>query len=1008
MLASGSSKFLVDGFPRKLDQLEEFEATVKPCDAVLVFNIPEEDAIARLVERGKTSGRADDNEEAIRARFDAFRQESRPVIDALASSGRVHEFESVASVEEVFAEVQQVMDMLDATATERVTAADLANAQEKATEVAAQPATEEGSELVVPQVAGSLPADLLIVFVLGGPGSGKGTQCDKIKGEYEVVHLSAGDLLREEVASGSGVGAACEALMREGQLVPVSVTLGLLRNAMIRSQGHAFLVDGFPRALDQAEAFERAIGAPASVLFFDCPREEMERRLLHRGLTSGRSDDNAATIIKRFTTFVEQSLPVKTKYEELGKCAVISAVASPDQVYVEVRANLESIHMPHKKGAELVVPQVAGSLPADLLIVFVLGGPGSGKGTQCDKIKGEYEVVHLSAGDLLREEVASGSGVGAACEALMREGQLVPVSVTLGLLRNAMIRSQGHAFLVDGFPRALDQAEAFERAIGAPASVLFFDCPREEMERRLLHRGLTSGRSDDNAATIIKRFTTFVEQSLPVKTKYEELGNGKGTQCDKIKGEYEVVHLSAGDLLREEVASGSAVGAACEAMMREGQLVPVSVTLGLLRNAMIQSQGHAFLVDGFPRALDQAEAFERAIGAPASVLFFDCPREEMERRLLHRGLTSGRSDDNAATIIKRFTTFVEQSLPVKTKYEELGKCAVISAVANPDQVYVKVKEVLERIHTPRKQASASQSASPTRCSLPVHPQQQVEEHVASISTLVVISGPSGVGKGTLISKLLTEYSNRFGFSVSHTTRAPRPGEENGVHYWFSSREEVDSEISKGMFLEHADVHGNVYGTTYAAVADVSRAGKICILDIDVQGASAVRSSAVGSKSKLLFIAPPSTSALEARLRGRGTETEDKIQTRLGNAEAEIQQSRQPGLFDAVITNGESLQDAYVTMLDTLEGLVPGTFTAPELADQHARALALRKPAPAPVTAKKVAGGGGALPVRQYMDQSVVPVLREALRALNEARPEDPLLYLADYLMAARAKSSAHA
>lgn len=178
-----------------------------------------------------------------------------------------------------------------------------------------------------------------------------------------------------------------------------------------------------------------------------------------------------------------------------------------------------------------------------------------------------------------------------------------------------------------------------------------------------------------------------------------------------------------------------------------------------------------------------------------------------------------------------------------------------------------------------------------------------------------------------------------------------------------------------------------------------------------QGASNVRSSAVGPKSKLLFIAPPSTSALEARLRGRGTETEDKIKIRLGNAEAEIQQSKKAGLFDAVITNGESLQDAYVSMLHTLETLVPGTFTAAELAEQDARAAAAgngssstAKPAAAAGT-KKAAGAGGSLPVRQYMDQSVVPVLREALRALNEARPEDPLLYLADYLMAARAKTA---
>lgn len=97
---------------------------------------------------------------------------------------------------------------------------------------------------------------------------------------------------------------------------------------------------------------------------------------------------------------------------------------------------------------ELVVPQIPGSLPDDVLIVFVLGGPGSGKGTQCDKIKAEFEVVHLSAGDLLREEVASGSAVGARCETMMKEGQLVPVSVTLGLLKNAMIQSKGHAFLV--------------------------------------------------------------------------------------------------------------------------------------------------------------------------------------------------------------------------------------------------------------------------------------------------------------------------------------------------------------------------------------------------------------------------------------------------------------------------------------------------------------------------------------------------------------------------------
>eukprot|EP00198_Chlamydomonas_reinhardtii_P000707 XP_001690042.1 ODA5-associated flagellar adenylate kinase [Chlamydomonas reinhardtii] len=617
-------------------------------------------------------------------------------------------------------------------------------------------APAQTEEIALPPVPGSLPADAQIVFVLGGPGSGKGTQCDKIKADYECVHLSAGDLLRAEVKSGSEVGLKCEALMKEGKLVPVAVTLNLLKRDMIASGGKFFLIDGFPRALDQAAQFENSIMPCKTVLFFDCPEEEMEKRLLKRGETSGRSDDNADTIRKRFRTFLEQSLPVKDHYLAQGKCHVISAVAAPDDVYGKVKVVLEGLHAPKKAGAaldamgapkkseDIALPPVPGSLPADAQIVFVLGGPGSGKGTQCDKIKADYECVHLSAGDLLRAEVKSGSEVGQKCEALMKEGKLVPVAVTLNLLKRDMIASGGKFFLIDGFPRALDQAEQFESSIMPCKTVLFFDCPEEEMEKRLLKRGETSGRSDDNADTIRKRFRTFLEQSLPVKDHYlaqgkchvisavpppKEVygkdialppvpgslpadaqivfvlggpGSGKGTQCDKIKADYECVHLSAGDLLRAEVKSGSEVGQKCEALMKEGKLVPVAVTLNLLKRDMIASGGKFFLIDGFPRALDQAEQFESSIMPCKTVLFFDCPEEEMEKRLLKRGETSGRSDDNADTIRKRFHTFLEQSLPVKDHYLTQGKCHVISAVAAPDDVYGKVKVALEGLSVVKK------------------------------------------------------------------------------------------------------------------------------------------------------------------------------------------------------------------------------------------------------------------------------------------------------------------
>ena len=108
---------------------------------------------------------------------------------------------------------------------------------------------------------------------------------------------------------------------------------------------------------------------------------------------------------------------------------------------------------------------IQDDLPSDVKIVFVLGGPGSGKGTQCAKVVEQYGFKHLSAGDLLRDEVKSGSAVGKQCEAIMKEGKLVPMEVIIGLLRAAMVKSGAKEFLIDGFPRAMDQAVRFEEMI---------------------------------------------------------------------------------------------------------------------------------------------------------------------------------------------------------------------------------------------------------------------------------------------------------------------------------------------------------------------------------------------------------------------------------------------------------------------------------------------------------------------------------------------------------------
>lgn len=189
-----------------------------------------------------------------------------------------------------------------------------------------------------------------VVFFLGGPGSGKGTQSENLVKFYKFHHLSAGDLLREEQdRSGSQYGQMIKDYIKDGKIVPMEVTVELLKNAMRRqlesekdSQGPTrFLIDGFPRKMDQAVFFEQTVCPSSFTLFLDCPEDVMEKRLLNRGLTSGRSDDNAESIKKRFRTFVETSMPVVDHFSSEGKVVKISAVGSPENVWQEVKQGVE-------------------------------------------------------------------------------------------------------------------------------------------------------------------------------------------------------------------------------------------------------------------------------------------------------------------------------------------------------------------------------------------------------------------------------------------------------------------------------------------------------------------------------------------------------------------------------------------------------------------------------------------------------------------------------------------
>ena len=186
-----------------------------------------------------------------------------------------------------------------------------------------------------------------VVFVLGGPGAGKGTMCELAESQLGWKHLSMGDLLRAERESGGSAAATIDEYITAGKLVPNEITVTLLKDAMekiTRTTGkNNFLLDGFPRSISNLDAWNEIFGHDAELpkmLYLECPYEELEKRILGRAKFSGRSDDNIESIKLRFDTFKEETLPIVELFRNKQKCVEIDTSVDRQAVYKLVRQHL--------------------------------------------------------------------------------------------------------------------------------------------------------------------------------------------------------------------------------------------------------------------------------------------------------------------------------------------------------------------------------------------------------------------------------------------------------------------------------------------------------------------------------------------------------------------------------------------------------------------------------------------------------------------------------------------
>ncbi|XP_066293891.1 uncharacterized protein [Branchiostoma lanceolatum] len=820
---------VIEGFPRTVDHMHMFHSIYGPASLVIYLDCDESRLETRLLKRAEERKRLDDNVGAVMRRLNFFKENNPPILIYYGAIGVLRKVEGDRDSDAVFYDVSVTIDRelfrprtgegnREPGSPMKVTSPLPPIRRSPTPPQEPKPATTPPvvkQQEPLPAISADM-ADKLkgkkVIFVVGGPGCGKGTQCERIVAKYGYTHLSSGDLLRDEVKSGSERGKKLTEIMEQGKLVPMATVLELLRDAMIAKAdtSNGFLIDGYPREVIQGTEFESNIQECDCVLYFECSAETMTERLLGRAKTSGRVDDNEETIKKRLDTFYSATEPVVSHYEEKGKLRKINAEREVEAIFADVCAALDG-----KEGGKEDDGGKEDSLQGKK-VIFVVGGPGCGKGTQCERIVAKYGYTHLSSGDLLRDEVKSGSERGKKLTEIMEKGELVPMSVVLDLLKEAMLAKAGESqgFLIDGYPREVQQGAEFEEKIASCDCVLYFECSDETMTERLLGRAKTSGRVDDNEETIKKRLTTFHNATEPVVQYYEDKkklakisaerppdevftdvckvlggedgpkfkgskvilvcggpGSGKGTQCQRVAVKYGLTHLAMHDLIQAEVQSGSERGNLLAEAIKKGELQAVYATTvhELLSEAMAKFDGktQGFVIDGYLGSAEEVSDFENKVAELACALCFECSDDVMVQRSLKRGEGSGSPEDGEEAIKRRVEKFHSMEEPVLQSLEGRGKARKIAAGSGEDEVFAEVCTVLQGEGI--EPVSSLQGAADTDAA------QDGAAEDKKTPVFTFINGGPGTGKKAIAETLAFE-TGRGCISVGEVLRAEMESE----------------------------------------------------------------------------------------------------------------------------------------------------------------------------------------------------------------------------------------
>jgi len=539
-----------------------------------------------------------------------------------------------------------------------------------------------------------------VIFVTGGPGCGKATLCSKMKEEFSFVHLSVNDLMREEVAAETYLGTEIFKHTQMGTTVPDSIILQLLKKNMIKHQDtNRFLLAGFPRTVEQAKRFEQEVAEVAFVLNLDCSPQTMQKRIEVRLASSpGRVDDSADAVEKRMQSYETDTLPVMQYYTPIGRVRKVDAEKEADEVYTEAKRFVSC------------------------RFIYLVGPPGAPVASVADKLEAKYGYSAISMPTLLQQYAKSDGQDADKVRQALAKGKAVDASIACPLLVSEIFRDMAlgvQNFVLCDFPQSATQARFLEHRIPCITKPMLLDFTRAdaedlaatavgdalEMELRSTEffsgdfKKLLEGPAMLSGLTRVPcslaGVSSSVGSSSQVSREERVVDATWSGVCAKLMPGLTLVlgppcsgtdvlagllatltpNTQAVDcniMLDRELERRTEAGISMHNMLARGQVVPLSMTLELLKDIVNLTCSDSLIIENCPMYVDQVEYITKEFRIDRVFYINGTDKAVANWRDAYVNANKSAGEDGSREI-RAFDDRMDRMAPIVSHFARLGK-----------------------------------------------------------------------------------------------------------------------------------------------------------------------------------------------------------------------------------------------------------------------------------------------------------------------------------------------